>query len=106
MDVGDAVVKADPFVAMVVSSHAVIQHISSLLDQLRQVAAGRTVLGVLAHVIHHQYYLLTHNCALNGCAPAVHQVALVFLDSLLDAVLEYLLRGGILETEGTLDHLV
>lgn len=58
--VRDTVVHTHPLVPtlasglpMVVSSHAIVQHLSSLLDQLRQVASGPYVLRVLLHVIHH-----------------------------------------------------
>lgn len=53
MDVGNSIVEADPFVAMVVSSHTIIEHVPSLLDELGQMATCGTVFGVLAYVVHH-----------------------------------------------------
>ena len=58
--VRDTVVHTDPLVPtlasslpVIVSSHAIVQHLSSLLDQLRQVAPSPYVLWILLHVIHH-----------------------------------------------------
>ena len=73
--IGDAVVVADPLVSMVVSPHAVVQHVPALLDQLGHLAASPCVLGVLADVTHHQNYLFAHERALDGGVPVVEQVA-------------------------------
>lgn len=94
--VGDAVVQAHPFVPVVVRPHAVVQHRSSLLHQLRQFPGCPGVPGVPFYVAHLQNYVLAHHCALNGCAAAVESVLLVLFDSLGNAVLHYLLRSGIL----------
>ena len=69
--IGDSIIDADPFVAMVICSHAVIQHCSSFLDQLGQFPACAFVFWVLLDVVHLQNYLLAHDCTLNGCTSTV-----------------------------------
>lgn len=48
--VGNAVVQTDPLVPVVVRSHAVVQHVSPLLYQLRQLPGSPLVLRVLLAV--------------------------------------------------------
>ena len=71
MLIGDSIVNANPFVAMVVRPHAVVEHIPPLLYKSSQISSGLLVLGVLANMAHHQYYVLAHDCALNSCAAVV-----------------------------------
>lgn len=104
--VRDAVVEADPLVAVVVGAHAVVEHVASLLDELGQVAARLHVLRVLLNVTHHQDNLLAHDGALDGRVAAVQQVSLVLLYRLLRPVLQDLPRGRVLQAEGPFHHLV
>ena len=104
--IGDAIINANPFVAMIVSPHAVVEHIPPLLDKSSQVSSRLLVLGVLTNMAHHQYYMLAHYCALNGCAAVVQQVSLILFDCLLYAIIEHLSWRCILQTESPLNHLV
>lgn len=106
MCVWDSVVHAHPLVSVVVLPHAVVEHGPAFLYEVGEVACSAVVLVVLGAVVHEEDDLLAEDGALDGGTAVVQQVALVLLDGLLDAVLQDLLRRGVLQTERTLHHLV
>ena len=95
--VRDAIVDTDPLVPVVVSSHAVVEHGPSLLNQVGKGTTGSFVLGVFLDVIHLQNDPLAHYGAPDGRIATVQHVPLVFFDCLVDAVLKDLLRSCVLK---------
>jgi xanthosine utilization system XapX-like protein len=106
MLVRNTVVHADPLVAMKVSSHAVVEHRPSLLDQVGQTAASSGIFRVGLDVTHQQDYLFAHHRALDSRTAHVQHVLLVLLHRLIDTVLQNLLGRRVLKAESPLDHLI
>ena len=102
----NSIVHADPFVSMVVGSHAIIKHCPSLLNQIGQKATCSLVLGVDLHMTHLQDDFFTHDSALNGCIATVKNMSLVLFDGLIYPVLKNLLGSSIFKAKGPLDHLI
>lgn len=88
VNIRNAIVQANPFVSMIVSSHTIVQHISSLLKKEGQSSGSSGILGILGHMLHHQNYLFAHDCALNSGISAVQQVPLILFDGLLGSILQ------------------
>ena len=52
MNVRNAIVQTDPFVSLIVGSHAVVKIIASFLDELGKFDSSLLVFGILADVVH------------------------------------------------------
>jgi hypothetical protein len=71
---------------MIILSHAILQHISPLLNEQSEESACTFVLGVLVDVGHQQDYLFAHDGALDCGTAVIEEVALVFFYCLVGTV--------------------
>ena len=102
----NSIIYTNPSVAMVISSHQILEHISSFLDQFYQRTSRLGVVGILFNMLHHENDFLAHWSALYSCASVIEQIDLVLCDGLWDSILEDLSGCGIFQGEDSLYHFV
>ena len=102
----NSIVHTNPSISMIVSSHQIIQHISTLLDQFHQFSMWFLVLVILFHMFHLQNDLLTHSCTLDSCTSMISHMSLILLGCRLYSKFQYLFRSWILHRKYSFYHFI
>ncbi len=102
----NSIVNANPFIPVIVCSHQIVQHFSSLRKQLNNVSSAFCIFRVFFCMHHLKNNPFTHHCYLDCRTSYISWVFLIFFDSFCNSILENFRWRRVLKAKNSSDHLI